>query len=425
MTQGAPDYGSAPGVGVMQAVVVDKPYRFTPPYAGRGWPRFLQWITRWRLRRQFGVDRVECHGLDHLRQSLDAGHGILLAPNHCRPCDPLVVNETCRRVGALPLTMASSHLFANGGLQAWFAHRAGAFSIYREGLDRQALNTAIEILDRAERPLVVFPEGVIGRHNDRLNSLQDGTAFMARSAAKKRAERHPAGQVVIHPIALRYHFRGNLEAALLPVLDEIEQRLSWRPKRELRIVQRIFVIGEALLALKEIEFLGATQSGSFFERINRLIDSLLVPLEEEWLKGRRDTTVVGRVKKLRMAILPDLVAGELPQAERDRRWKQLGEMYFAQQLACYPPDYVRSNPSPQRIVETVERLEEDLTDTARIHSPMTAFVRIGPAIPVSSTKDRSGEGDPVMSALEKTLSELLGIAPTPFSAEHNPLAIVT
>ena len=407
----------------MQPVVVDKPYRFTPPYPGKGWPRLLQLLTRWRLRRQFGVDRVECRGLDHLQKSLDAGHGILLAPNHCRPCDPLVVNETCRRVSALPHTMASSHLFANGGLQAWFAYRAGAFSIYREGLDRQSLNAAIGILVKGERPLVVFPEGVIGRHNDRLNALQDGTAFMARAAAKQRAESRPAGEVVIHPISLRYHFRGNLEAALTPVLDDIERRLSWRPKRELGLVDRIFALGEALLALKEIEFLGETQTGSLFARIERLIDHLLVPLETEWLKGRRDSTVVARVKKLRMAILPDLVAGELSQAERDRRWKQLGELYLAQQMACYPPDYVRSNPTPQRIVETVERLEEDLTDESRIHFPMTAFVRVGPAIPVSHVRDRGAMEDPVMSSLEQSLSRLLGIAPTPHVADHHEMNV--
>src|SRR5258708_2697207 len=192
------------GPTVRTPVVVDKPYRFYPPYQGRFWPWFMQRIVRRRLRNDFGVVDVECRGLKKLKESLAKGHGILLAPNHCRPSDPLVVNEVCRQAGTIPLIMASWHLFANGGLKAFLLRRAGAFSVYREGMDRQALTAGIDILDQARRPLVIFPEGVISRHNDRLNSMMEGTSFVARSAAKKRAEREPPGQVVVHPVALRY-----------------------------------------------------------------------------------------------------------------------------------------------------------------------------------------------------------------------------
>jgi hypothetical protein len=36
----------------------------------------------------------------------------------------------------------------------------GAFSIKREGVDRQAIDTAIDVLVRADRPLVMFPRGL-------------------------------------------------------------------------------------------------------------------------------------------------------------------------------------------------------------------------------------------------------------------------
>lgn len=393
----------------MHSVVFDTPYTFTPPYLGQGWPRLLQRLVRRRLRREFALTELEFRGTEHLRESLAARHGILLAPNHCRPCDPLVVNELCRQAGTVPLIMASAHLFAAGGLRAWLLRRAGAFSIYREGMDRQALNAAVAILERADRPLVIFPEGVISRHNDRLNSMMDGTAFIARSAAKKRAELPQAGQVVVHPVAIRYHFRGNIERAIRPVLAEIEMRLSWRPKDDLSNIDRIHRVGDALLALKELEHLGRPTEGTFAERTARLIDHLLEPLEQEWLMGRRDSTVVGRVKKLRTAILPEMVQGEITPTERERRWKHLADMYLAQQVSCYPPDYVASNPTPERILETVERFEEDLTDHARPHHPMSATVTVGPALPVSPVRDRAAAEDPLMSALEQQLQRLLGV----------------
>lgn len=397
----------------MHPVVVDKPYRFYPPYTGRIWPWFMQRITRRKLRNDFGIVDVECCGLERLKGSLAARHGILLAPNHCRPCDPLVVNEVCRHAGTIPLVMASWHLFAQGGLTAFLLRRAGAFSVYREGMDRQALSAGVEILERAERPLLIFPEGVISRHNDRINSMMDGTSFIARSAAKKRSEKTPAGQVVVHPVALRYHFRGDIEQSLHPVLDDIERRFTWRPKRELDLLGRIYRVGESLLCLKEMEYIGQPQAGTIPERLARLTDHLLVPLEQEWVKGQREATTVGRVKKLRMAILPDMVRGEISDAERERRWKHLADMYLAQQIACYPPDYIKSKPTPERMLETVERFEEDMTDTPRIHRPMTVSVEIGEAIPVPAARERGATEDPIIQSIEHELHRMLGIQTGP------------
>ena len=161
-----------------------------------------------------------------------------------------------------------------------------------------------------------------------------------------------------------------------PALDNIEQRLSWRPQRSMPLIDRIVKVGQSLLALKEIEYLGQPQSGTTAERLERLINHLLAPLEKEWLgDAARDPTVVGRVKKLRAAVLPDMIQGEMTSDERERRWLQLADMYLAQQLSCYPPDYLIADPTPERMLETVERFEEDLTDQSRIYRPMTVRCR--------------------------------------------------
>src|SRR5206468_13111949 len=131
------------------------------------------------------------------------------------------------------------HIFMQSKLQRFMINRAGAFSIYREGMDRGAVVTAIEILEKAERPLVIFPEGAISRTNDHLNALLDGTAFIARQAAKKRAKASPNAKVVIHPIAIRYRFHGDLAATLEPVLDDIESRLTRRRHGDLPRFDRI------------------------------------------------------------------------------------------------------------------------------------------------------------------------------------------
>jgi hypothetical protein len=166
-------------------------------------------------------------------------------------------------------------------------------------------------------------------------------------------------------------------------------------------------IGRALLALKEVEYFGAAQPGNIAERTNRLIDRILVPLENEWVKGRRESEIVGRVKLLRFAIVPEMTSGNLPEAELQRRWRHLADVYLAQQLAFYPPDYLADDPTPERILETVERFEEDLTDKVRVHPPMRAVVTVGEAIEVSPERARGGEGDPLMGAIREQLESML------------------
>ena len=392
----------------MHNIVIDRPYRFVPPYRGTLWVRLLGWLLPRQLRRLWGVESHEFRGLDHLRQSLDAGHGILLAPNHCRPSDAMVMGILSRAVRRPFYAMASAHVFtANGRFYGWLANRLGAFSVNRWGLDREALKAATTILAHAERPLVLFPEGHITRTNDHLYGLLGGTSFIARSAAREREKRGDRGKVVVHPVALKYVFRGDVERSIGPVLDAIEMRCTWQKQTSMPIYERVVKLGKAMLSLKEIEYLGEPQPGTIPARLERLIDHLLTPLEAEWSGGRRQPSVAERAKVLRMAIVPDLADGDLAPAERERRLRQLADIYLAQQLALYPADYIASDPTPERILETVERFEEDLTDSARVHRPMHVLVQVGPPLEASADRPR-GADDPLLGQLEQHLRLMLG-----------------
>lgn len=391
----------------MQNIVIDEPYEFVPPCRGRFWPVVLKPFLPAYLSRSHGIETVELIGTERLRKSVEAGHGIMITPNHCRPPDPMVVAHLGYAVDRPIHIMASWHLFKQSAIQTWLLRRAGAFSVYREGMDREALKCAVQILVEARRPLLLFPEGVISRTNDHLNHLMDGTVFIARNAAKQRAADGGTGKVVIHPTAIRYFFEGNLEEALTRALEKIEHRLSWRPQAQLTLTERIVKVGEALLTLKEIEYFGTPNPGDLPQRLTALIDHLLGPLEVEWLKAKRDENVVTRVKNLRAALLPEMVSGEIGEEERARRWRQLADIYLAQQLCFYPPGYFTPEPTPERLLETVERFEEDLTDRAPLHRPIRAVVEVGEAIQVSPGRERGVETDPAMARIRADLETML------------------
>jgi hypothetical protein len=250
--------------------------------------------------------------------------------------------------------------------------------------------------------------------------LMDGPSFIARQAAKRRAEQDPPGKVVIHPVAIRYSYDGDLEAALGPVLDKFEARFTWPPQRHRTLVERIGRIGEALLSLKEVEYLGSPRAGNPYERADFLVREVLSKLEKEWNIKDPPKSIVARVKLLRTKILPDLIEKKVNGDERERRWRHLSACYYVQQIAHYPREYIlREKNLPERVLETVERFEEDFTDSSHKHSPLHCVIKVGEAIEVDTRRDRSAATDPITDAMAEQLQRML----SELAAERTPVAV--
>ena len=397
----------------MQNIIVTEPYVPVPPKHGNFWPALSARILPWFLRKKYGVVQFDLQHVDRLRDSLRAGHGIVLMPNHCRDEDGFVVGRLSVELRSWFYYMSSWHVFKMGRIPAFLLPRIGLYSVNREGADRSAVKTSVDILAHARRPIVIFPEGYLGRSNDRLNPMMDGPALIARAAAKKRAQINPAGKIVVHPIALRYRLLAPLEPCVAGVLAEIEQRLGMSPGAGLPLGERVDKIGEALQAKRETEYLGQPQTGPLAPRLANLIQVILHPLEDEWIGARHDhEPVQSRVRRLRSAIVPRLVKGGLTEAEVKRCWKHLADIYLAQQLDAYPPGYLSGNPPPERLLETIERYQEDLTDKLQPYVPLAVTVTVGEAIVVNPGREPHGANDPLLHAVEDQLTAMLGLAAT-------------
>ena len=392
----------------MQNIIVAKPYQFIPPFHGDWIPWLVQKLrlVDVYLKHFEGVESHEVRGSEHLRESLQRGHGILLAPNHCRYADPIAMGWIARELDFYIYSMASWHLFHQNRWQALAMRLCGGFSVYREGLDRQALNTAVDVLAGAKRPLIIFPEGTVFRTNDRLQALLDGVAFLARTAAKRRLKQD-GGKVVIHPVAIKYLFRGDIERAIEPVLQQLEKRLTLdcigSPPP---LVERIKKLLQAQVSLQEVKYLGAPQCGPLDERQRRLIQHLLVPLEQQWFGRQVDESIMPRVKQLRTVIVPRLLKADTTPAEKQALWSQLADIYMAQQISSHPADYL-DQPTDTRMLETVESIQEDLTDSAQKQRPLHAILEIGPAIEVEPQRPTREGADPLMADLSNSLKGML------------------
>ncbi|MHB8733249.1 MAG: lysophospholipid acyltransferase family protein [bacterium] len=99
---------------------------------------------------------------------------VIVVSNHLSDLDPLVVGSALRR----PVTFMAKHeLFQVPGVR-WWVTKCGAFPVRRGAPDRQALRTALGILQRGG-VLVMFPEGTRG-HDRTLREPEPGAALLAR-----------------------------------------------------------------------------------------------------------------------------------------------------------------------------------------------------------------------------------------------------
>ena len=307
--------------------------------------------------------------------------------------------------------MASWHLFNQGWLNRFLMRLLGGFSVNREGLDRQAIDEAVRILKTAERPLLIFPEGTTSRTNDQLMALMDGPAFIARTAAKRRAEGgrgQSRGASPGNQICLSRQFGKGRQTK---VLTDIEKRLTWRPSPELPLVDRLIKIGNGLLTLKELEYqITVPETTTLRERQTAMVNQLLAPLEQEWLGGVAcGDGIAVRIKNLRMKIFPELSRNDLAGDERQRRWRQLQDTYLAQQIDCYPEQYVTKFPSVDRILETHRKIrrgpDRQMSRSRALESDhRRGRTRRG----CGGTSSRpASPGDPLMHAIRGRLESML------------------
>ncbi len=384
------------------------PYRFLPPRANPLLLRVTRGFRSRILARDYRVDQIEFDGLDHLRPLLQAGDGVMIAPNHCDLADGLVMLSLGDLIGRPICAMAAYQIFTgNAGLRKWLFPRLGIFPVDREGADLAAVKAAIEILAQAEFPLLVFPEGEVYRMSDRLTSLREGVAFLAASAAKKIKE----GQTVwIVPAGIKYRFLDSHDhtPTLLASMDRLEARFTWRPNQEKTLLDRIYRYAEGLLSLKELEYLNAARSGPIPERIASLRSHLLDRMEDRHASKRQETeSVPVRVKELRRSCLEALKAdATTPEIAHEIR-RDLNDLFVAVQLFTYPGDYVRECPTVERAAETLLKFEEDVFGKELLapDGPRRAVVKLGEPIDVGARITSGGKLKTVVGSITRELEK--------------------
>ncbi|MFP6903845.1 MAG: lysophospholipid acyltransferase family protein [Verrucomicrobiota bacterium] len=360
------------------------PYVFSPPKYNSAFGPLLRWISRrFFLKRKFRIRHLQVEGVDAVSRLVAEGHSLLLAPNHADHADPSVLVETARRSGLVFHYMAAREGFEHGPVSRWVLQHCGAFSVDREGNDLSAVRTAMQVVQQGAYPLVIFPEGEIWHHHEVLDELNEGVATIVLRAAKKVAEGRCCYLV---PAGILYSYDDTIEGSFAARLAALEERIAWKPRPELPVVERIYHLGEGILALKEAEFLGASREGDLVERLRMFQEALVAGVEERHGLGAEEERIPVRVKQLRHKIRQTLMDEEqaLPESTVDALYDDLDQLFAAVQAYSYPGDYLKAEPSLSRIAETLLKLEEDLLGEGSYPAPRDVSVRFGEPIEIGA-----------------------------------------
>jgi 1-acyl-sn-glycerol-3-phosphate acyltransferase len=389
----------------------DLPYAFHGPKP-KGWFRpFALAANRMAfLRRKYALREIRSEGFEKLQELRRTGDAILLAPNHADHSDPHVMIEMGGRHDLALHFMAAREIFEDSRLAAWALQSVGVFSIDRDGPDLSAIKTAIGLLENAV-PLVIYPEGEIYHHHERLDPLMEGVASILLKAAGRMKDGRQAWLV---PVGIRFRHDPAVEKTFMDRLSRLEDRIGWTPRPSMPVDDRIVRLGAGVLALKETEFLGRAGAGDLQDRLSELCENLLTLVESRHGREPRALTPPERVRALRYRIRRRLLdAGSPPStAERGSLLDDLDAVFTALQAHSYIGDYMLADPSLDRRAETLMKLEEDLFGFPTY--PCARDVRVIADEPISvSSMLASGElpakgGASVLTALlEERLVSLL------------------
>jgi 1-acyl-sn-glycerol-3-phosphate acyltransferase len=417
-----------------------QPYTVPPKW----WePRLAPWWVKatrlwraWRLRRVQRIVEIRAEGWEHVQGPLAEGKGVLITPNHSAHYDAGALYIAADRVGLPLYFMTAWQVFGvSSRFDQWAMQRLGCFSIDREGVDRQAFKQAVRVLQSEPYPLVIFPEGDIYHTSELVTPFREGAAAIALMATR-RGER----PVVAVPCGIKFRYEDDPTPSLVALARELEERVLLRPAPEQPLPARIHRIAEAVLALKELDYLGETRSGRLRERVPFLTQAVLRDIEARhnapWSGDPSQSAVPERAKALRQKIIEEMqrraaeeaagspsdgkqLEGPAPHPTRLSRdgaeeldWRQrlhldMEDIFFAMQLYSYPGDYLGENPSVERLAETLDKFEEDILQLPlpRVRGSRRVAIRFGAPIEMKTEKSQRIGADDLTAMLQASVQD--------------------
>ncbi len=388
----------------------DAPYQFFPAKPSRR----VQWLCEQANKsfflsgRNHQIKQLEISGGERLQKLVDRGERVLMVANHPTHSDPQVMTEVHRRLGLRSCFMAAYDVFLRGKACAWMMQRHGAFSIDREGSDKQSMKEAIRILKEGEYAMTIFPEGNVYLNNDRVTPFMEGAAFVSLRAQKELGEGKPIYAV---PISFKMSYLDDIRELVKQKMDEVAGMAGVQVEGCESALEELQQIGRALLGerMKECQHL-PDEEEDWQMQFEGCSQRVIAALEEKMgLEVKNASDLTGRIRRIRAAI-HHIRIREVEEerngaegTDQMRRWAD--EAILAFRTLTYATPYVAELPSLDRFAETTQKMTEDYTGkSAQPLGGRSAMVHVGEPVNLAEVLDHNG--GKLRSAVSELTAEL-------------------
>lgn len=407
---------------------------FVPPrhHAGLFWfaDTFVPYLGRF-----FG----NVHGLavePETRDRLEAlrGQRALLCPNHPTETDPIVVFWLAKTLGLRFNFLATRETLE--GPRGRLLNHIGTYSVIRGFPDRDSLRMTRKLLAEQDRQVVIFPEGLVYEHNDKLLDFQSGVAqigFWALDDLEK-AGRELALPIV--PLAIRYRCCAEPGPYIERGLQDLERRLRLEPVPKADAYARLLRIGEHVLGeIERAEGIKPDATLPLTDRIaaarrrvlERVAQACGTRVDDRQPPGEQLHHLTNALRAW-VGVLPDEHTEYEARLYRQRAGVAaplFAELLRLHNFVALTGDYVASEPTAERFLEVLGRLQQEVLGKVRHAAPLRAVIRAAPPIRLEEryAEYRKNKREVVTDvtrtlegAIRKMLQDLRREAtPTPFS----------
>ena len=402
---------------------------FRPPRLHLPTLRLFNALLPALLRRFCEVEAVEIAPEDVRRLQSLAGERLLLAPNHPTNDDPALLFALAQAAGQPFHYLACRETFDNlYGLWGPIIQRLGTYSVVRGTADRESFRMTRQLLAAPGGRVVIFPEGEMHSQNDTLLPFHAGVvqlAFWALEDVRKGED--PAGDVSLLPVALRYEFTRDMARPIRESLNRLEQAVCPPADPTADAYARLRRIGVHMLETLESEYglkaKSAEDEPDLTPRLTALKAMMLdraaaligVPLPPDATQPERMRLLINSVYAVTSGE-PDgprtPYQARVHRQQAERAAPLLSDLNRVANWIAVQDNYVRARPTPERMADTLRRLEVETFGQARLHGPRRALVRLGEPMGLTSCydayrADKKGAVARVTHTLEQAVQGLL------------------
>jgi 1-acyl-sn-glycerol-3-phosphate acyltransferase len=366
---------------------------FVPPRHHEGLFRFANTFVP-QLGRLFGnvhnltVTPADLSHLEALR-----GCRAIITPNHPTETDPIVIFWIARLARERFNFLATRETLE--GPRGKLLNHIGVYSVIRGFPDRESVRTTRKLLAELDRKVVIFPEGLVYEHNDRLLEFQSGVVQMGFWALEDMDKAGKSPFLPLLPMSIKYRCFAPPEPYIERGLAAVERKLGLRVKPNAGRYERLRRLGSQVVGRVEtaegipidedadltLRIVAVRQKT--LERVARAIGApvktsdptgeqlhLLTLALRKWVGvlSADDTDYDARLYRQRMVTASPLFA----------------ELLRLHSLVAVTGDYVAEEPTAERFLEVLGRLQKEVLGKIPHQAPLEARVKIAPAVPLES-----------------------------------------